>query len=101
MGVHFSSFLHFEVEGLVILTPKKHKMSNQFDNPQVFAAVMERIGPQIMLYAAVISDYDNQINAAADPQVQAELREKRQRVIDEGVEFVTNFLTTNYHNPAH
>ena len=35
--------------------------ANQFDNPEVFEAVMGQIGPQMMLFAAKVIDFDHQI----------------------------------------
>ena len=41
--------------------------ANQFDNPEVFEAVMGQIGPQMMLFAAKVIDYDHQIDRTDDP----------------------------------
>ena len=75
--------------------------ANQFDNPEVFEAVMGQIGPQMMLFAAKVIDYDHQIDRTDDPEIRAVLRRKRQEAVDEVADFISNFLTNFQHqNPA-
>ena len=65
---------------------------DQLNRPEVFHLVLSALGPTLLMYSAMITEYDSQMSFCNDPNERSELARKKQEAMDESSQLIVDFL---------